>query len=138
MCVTCKCYVLFRTPVFPVFCMSKTLTFFSWNVRGLGQTCRCGDVLTELLSARPSIIALQETKLQSLNTIKRSSFLPSRLSSCVTRDSSGAAGGILTAWDASLCDIVDVSALPFSLTSSFTLRADDTRFTLTNVYSGQG
>lgn len=121
--------------VLPCAFMSKSLTFLSWNVRGLGQSCRCEDVLSELLSSRPSFVAIQETKLPSLSSTKKRSFLPSRLSTCATRDSLGAAGGMLTAWDASVCMAVSVSPLPHTLTVSFSLLADVSTFMLTNVYA---
>jgi hypothetical protein len=35
----------------------------NWNVRGLGDPIKCGDVLMELLSSNPSLILFQETKL---------------------------------------------------------------------------
>ena len=38
--------------------LSKIVSFFSWNVRGLGQSSRCDDILSELISTRPSIAAL--------------------------------------------------------------------------------
>jgi hypothetical protein len=53
---------------------------FSWNVRGLGQDCRSEDVLAELISVRPTFAAIQETKLSSLDSKKKNTFLPTRLS----------------------------------------------------------
>ena len=47
----------------------------------------------------------------------------------------GAAGGMLTAWDASICSLGAVSSRPFSLTASFTLSVDAVCFFLTNVYA---
>jgi hypothetical protein len=57
---------LFVLPVvfkFPM--LTRTLSFLSWNVRGLGQSCRCDEVLVELILQRPSVVAIQETKLQA-------------------------------------------------------------------------
>jgi hypothetical protein len=42
---------------------------------------------------------------------------------------------MLTAWDASLCSLDAVSALPFTLSTKFSLLADVVPFTLTNVYA---
>ena len=77
--------------------LTKMLSFFSWNVRGLGQASRCEDVLSELLSSRPSFVALQETKLQHTSALKAKTFLPKRLSSWDTINSTGVSGGILSA-----------------------------------------
>ena len=94
--ISALCCVLL---VFVLCVMNCQLSFCSWNVRGLGQTTRRDDVLAELISARPTFVVLQETKLQSLEVHKPSSFLPFRLRSCVARDAIGASGGMLTAWD---------------------------------------
>lgn len=91
--------------------ITHSLWFLSWNVRGLGQTSRCEDVLAELIAQRPSVVALQETKLQDANVAKLKLFLPSRLLTCVARASVGASGGILTAWDASVCSLVSVEEM---------------------------
>ena len=115
--------------------LNKTLTFFSWNVRGLGQTSRYDDVLPELASTRPSFVSLQETKLSQLTGAKRNSFLPVQLASCATVDADGASGGILTSWDSTLCHLESTHARTFSLTTCFQLAADSSCFTLTNVYA---
>ena len=115
--------------------LNKTLTFFSWNVRGLGRTSRCDDVLAELASTRPSFVALQETKLSQLTGVKRNSFLPVRLASCATVNAEGASGGILTAWDSTVCRLESTNARTFSLTTCFHLTADNTRLTVLNVYA---
>lgn len=115
--------------------LTHTLTFFSWNVRGLGQEQRCSDVLSELISQRPTLVALQETKLNQVERAKLRSFLPARLSSHSDLPSVGAAGGILTAWDDSVCSLRSSTHGAYTLTSSFSLKRDGTCFTLTNVYA---
>ncbi|KAG2573863.1 hypothetical protein PVAP13_7KG284000 [Panicum virgatum] len=115
--------------------MSKSLSFFSWNVRGLGQSCRCDDVLAELISSRPSVAAIQETKLSCLSPLKRRTFLPARLKNCVTLDAVGSTGGVLTAWDASICSVDSVTKLSYTLTTSFAVLADGSTFTFSNVYA---
>ncbi|CAN6205967.1 unnamed protein product [Urochloa humidicola] len=114
---------------------SKNISIFSWNVRGLGQSDRCKDVLSELISTRPTFASLQETKLQELTTVKKKTFLPVRLSSCDTCNADGAAGGILTAWDSTFCTLVSSTKNRFSLTGTYALNADDSSLTLTNVYA---
>jgi len=115
--------------------LTKTLSFFSWNVRGLGQASRCEDVLSELLSSRPSFVALQETKLQHTSALKAKTFLPKRLSSWDTINSTGASGGILSAWDNNLCSCTLSHKCRYSLTTTFTLTADGSLLSLTNVYA---
>jgi len=115
--------------------MNRNLSFCSWKVRGLGQAARRDDVLAELISARPVIAALQETKLQSLSALRPTSFLPSRLHNCVTHDSNGASGGILTTWDDNLCTMTTSASEQYTLTTCFRLAQDTTEFTFTNVYA---
>lgn len=115
--------------------ITRCLSFLSWNVRGLGQTDRCEDVLSALISQRPTVAALQETKLTTLTPSKKKLFLPSRLASCATRPSIGASGGILTAWDSSVLSLCSSNANEFSLTVKLALLADGSTLTVTNVYA---
>jgi exonuclease III len=50
--------------------MHKSISLLSWNIRGLSQDDKCDDVLSELISAAPTIASLQETKLSYLSTVK--------------------------------------------------------------------
>lgn len=115
--------------------LTQTLSFLSWSVRGLGHSSRCDEVLSKLLSQRPTVVALQETKLQQLDPVKLKSFLPLRLSAHTARHSIGASGGILTAWDSAVCRLDSYDTGAFSLTTHLCLLADGSRFTCTNVYA---
>ena len=53
----------------------------------------------------------------------------------MSRGSSGASGGILTAWDAAVCSLSSTVDLPYTLTTGFSLLADNMPFTLSNVYA---
>lgn len=46
--------------------MNRSIKVFSWNVRGLGDSVKCGDVLAELLPSTPNLVLLQETKLADI------------------------------------------------------------------------
>jgi hypothetical protein len=81
------------------------------------------------------VVALQETKLQQLDPIKLKSFLPLRLSAHIACHSIGASGGILTAWDSSVCTLDPSDTGAFSLTTHLYLLADRSKFTCTNVYA---
>lgn len=92
-------------------------------------------MLAELLEQRPTVIALQETKLSTVDTTKRNSFLPARLRSLEMRPSDGASGGILTAWAADTLTLASTITREFTLTTKFTLNADGSAFFVTNVYA---
>ncbi|KAF8658077.1 hypothetical protein HU200_059542 [Digitaria exilis] len=115
--------------------LTHNLSFLSWNVRGLGQSKRYEDVLSELITQHPSLVALQETKLTEVPPCKRKMFLPSRLTCFATRQSDGAAGGILTAWDARVFSLYSTDEREFSLTIVLTLLSDGASLTITNVYA---
>lgn len=114
---------------------SKTFACFSWNVRGLGDTQKCDKVLTELIDAKPHIVALQETKLSSLTPSKIRSFLPSHLDSSLYNASLRTTGGILTAWDSSQFTQISCLTRRYSNSVTLALVADGTQFCLTNVYA---
>jgi exonuclease III len=110
------------------------LLFASWNVRGLGQRRKRDDVKAAIESLAPSIICLQESKLSDISSFFASSFLPPSLRSFVFKPSVGASGGIVTAWDASLVDLISHSVDDYSVTTTFSFRSDNLTFTIINVY----
>ena len=48
--------------------------FCCWNVRGLGQSQKCSDVLSELIAINPHACFLQETKLSSITNSLQNKF----------------------------------------------------------------
>jgi exonuclease III len=70
--------------------------FGSWNIRGLGQQQKCDDMLTKLVSLNPSMLFLQETKLNEIPTLKAKEILH-YLTNFHFKPSLGSAGGILNA-----------------------------------------
>lgn len=77
----------------------KVINLVSWNVRGLGEPHKCNLVRDTLTTCLPSIICLQETKLDSTDQFKAATFLPSQFKSFMCLDANSTRGGILTAWD---------------------------------------
>jgi exonuclease III len=74
-----------------------------WNVRGLNNAARREAVRMLLQKIRPTIICLQETKLDSINAMLAAEFLVSNCSgSFVSLEAQQTRGGILLAWDQDL------------------------------------
>ena len=78
--VTCCCSRCFAVVVL-LWCTyaymnNLKLSLLSWNVRGLGQDERCRDVLAELVTSRPSLSFLQETKLPTAPFSREAQLLP--------------------------------------------------------------
>jgi exonuclease III len=115
--------------------MNRTFSVCCWNVRGLGDHEKCGDVLMELLSANHDIVLLQETKLSTISPLKMSTFLPRRLNCFHYSPSDGASGGILTAWAASLFSSVCSSSTDHTLSVHLTSTITNFSFIITNVYA---
>ena len=65
-----------------------------WTVRGLGQQLKRDDVGGVVDHFAPTILCLQETKLQGVSSYLASSFLPPNLRTFVFKPSNGASGGI--------------------------------------------
>jgi exonuclease III len=91
--------------------MNATVRFISetWNVRGLGDDDKCCSVYSDLVAAKPDLLAIQETKLASLSPSKAATFLPPRIRSFRSVDAVGSSGGILSAWDHNLSPSVTSS-----------------------------
>jgi exonuclease III len=114
---------------------TKNLVFVSWNVRGLGDDGKCTIVRDHMITANPSVLCVQETKLASLSEGKARSFLPPTLSQFSNADADGSRGGMLTAFNPRLLNLTSSDARRFSLTTSFESTSSDVAFTVTNIYA---
>lgn len=110
------------------------LLLSSWNIHGLNDPDKCLDVKMNLSAQPLHVICLQESKLSSVPPQKEATFLPQGFTCFSFLPSIGASGGIVTAWDSR--HVTHLSDLPmqYSLSSTFELAADGTRFTITNIY----
>jgi hypothetical protein len=104
--------------------MLSKISVDCWNIRGLGMRQKRDDVRAAIELATPSILLLQETKLADISSFLASAFLPATLRSFVFKPSTGASGGILTAWDDRHLRLVQHSVDDFSITTTFSWRAD--------------
>jgi exonuclease III len=114
--------------------MLVKLLIACWNVRGLGGRSKRDDVRAAIESFLPSILCIQESKLSDITRFTASSFLPPSLRSFIFKPSIGASGGIITAWDDQLLELIHHSIDDFSITSTFSLRSESLIFSLVNVY----
>jgi exonuclease III len=116
-------------------CPTKNFVFVSWNVRGLGDDDKCCTVHGHMLGAAPSVLCIQETKLASVTASKARSFLPPVLSLFVVADTDGSRGGMLTAYDPRVLNLINTDTRRFSLSTSFVSATSEAAFTITNVYA---
>ena len=87
-----------------------------------------------LTSRLPSIVCLQESKLEEIPHFKKLSLLPAPLQSLVFLPYVGASGGIVTAWNQNDFELITHSLDSFSLTTHFRATASDLSFSVTKVY----
>jgi hypothetical protein len=91
-------------------------------------------VRADLLSTKPSLVGIQESKLQSVSPVTAASFLPQPLHAFDIVDSLGASGGLVSAWDPNLFSPVGSVASRHSLSIDLVFSCDDTPFRFTNFY----
>jgi len=87
-----------------------------------------------LQAARPTLVCLQETKLQDIPDRLAAEFLGGRLSSFFFLPALGVRGGIVLAWDVDHVIAEHLSLREFSLTAYITIRLVNFSFTITVVY----
>lgn len=115
--------------------MGRTFSLCFWNVRGLGDTEKCNDVLAELLSSSRHIALLQETKLSELTSTKLYSFLPRSLHAFHSLPATGSSGGLLTAWNTASFTCNHYSHTRSTLTVHLTETSSNLNFAIINVYA---
>lgn len=113
---------------------NRSFRFLSWNVRGLNDRRKCSVVKSLILNYRCSVICLQETKLNFVNTSKFYTFCGSHLQDFRCLNAIGTRGGLLTAWNPSLFDCVDEWSGNFSLNVLLKRKVDDTVILISNIY----
>lgn len=115
--------------------MNRTYVICSWNVRGLGDHEKCTAVLMELLSSHLDIVMLQETKLSVIPPSKLTAFLPHHLNCFCFTPSTGASGGILTAWSDSTFSLLSSSSTPHTLSVHLSSTSTSFNFLATKIYA---
>jgi exonuclease III len=107
----------------------------SWNVRGLGDEDKCISVFADLSTARPSLLAIQESKLGELTAAKAASFLPPSIRSHRAVDAVGTSGGLVSAWDQNLFSLSSDFASRHVLSLDLAFIDDGTTIRFSNVYA---
>jgi exonuclease III len=72
--------------------------FLVWNVRGLNSRAKRDSVKSVVVSLKPAVVCLQETKLDSVSDFNILTILGSGFSNFVFNPAHGSRGGILVAW----------------------------------------
>lgn len=116
-------------------------TLLSWNLRGLNAQARRDNVRTLVDDIRPSIVCLQETKLDVINEFLVFSMMGTDFAEFAYLPASDTRGGILVADRHSQVAFSDVLVGCFSVTVAVRHLArpsgDDEKWWLTTVYEPQ-
>jgi exonuclease III len=112
----------------------KNFILGDWNVRGLNDDNKCELIRDSLTSNAFDVIFLQETKLQTISSFKRNSFLPASHDSFEHIEALGTAGGILTSWNSRDFKCCNTIAKNRSLTVHLQSENSEFHFWATNVY----
>ena len=109
----------------------------SWDVRGLGDSDKCITVRDAILAASPTVVCLQESKLEDISSFKAKAFLPFKIATTFQfAPSSGARGygRMVTVWDQSALTPTNKIEKAYTLTTTFS-QMTDIELTVTNVYA---
>lgn len=97
---------------------SPHLSMLNWNVRGLNDAAHKELVRETMISSRPSLVCLQETKLATLSDSLARDTLGLALNSYLELGAQGTRGGILLAWDKELLSITNAVNRVFTITAT--------------------
>lgn len=108
----------------------------TWNVRGLNQKARRDSVRALIAAAKPQIVCLQETKVQTMTSAILLSTLDADYDGNVVLPAEGTRGGILIAWFETACRSITTRVDQFSASVLFQ-NPDGVQWWFTGVYGPQ-
>jgi exonuclease III len=97
---------------------STHLSMLNWNVRGLNDAAHRELVRETVISSRPSLVCLQETKLAAISGSLARDTLGPALNSYLELGAQGTRGGILLAWDKELVSVTNAINRAFTITAT--------------------
>ncbi|GAU39714.1 hypothetical protein TSUD_275090 [Trifolium subterraneum] len=111
-----------------------SMKIVSWNVRGLGGLGKRQEVRKLVENHNPSLLCIQETKLQLVDPVVCSSLWGNSSFAFSYRPSIGASGGLLTLWDSSEVDVWASESHDFVLWCHGRFLKSGEEFSVANVY----
>ena len=95
----------------------QPLKLLVWNVQGLNSPARRHSIYQVVISASPSIICFQETKMENINVELVRQCLGNKFESFYYLPAVGTRGGILLAWDATVVQLSNPDTTTNTLTA---------------------
>lgn len=113
---------------------SADLSLLNWNVRGLNDAAHRELVRNAVISCKPNIVCLQETKLSAFNASLASETLGQFLDSFLELPAQGTRGGILLAWNKDVITVTNAINRTFTISAMVTVTSNSTPFLLSTCY----
>lgn len=110
------------------------IKIISWNVRGLNEKDKRLAVRHTIITEKPDIVCLQETKLSATTPTIISQTCGRRFKEFAVKDADGTKGGILVAWDPRRLTRLKQTATTYCLTLEMQLEDTGQSITVTGVY----
>lgn len=112
----------------------RAINILVWNIHGINSQAKWDALRDKISESAPSIVCLQETKRETFDFSYIKKFCPRYLNHFEFSASSGASGGLLVIWNASLFSGTLVMANRFSVTMKFVSCISNQFFYLTSIY----
>lgn len=112
----------------------KEWTILSWNIRGINGKDKWVEVRKKIEESGCSIICLQETKREEVDSSFIQNFCPRRFNKFLFLPSHGRSGGLLIIWNGSLFDGQLSFSNAYFLIVEFTCLSSHKQWLLTNIY----
>lgn len=107
-----------------------------WNVRGLNTPARRNTVFQVVQTAQPSLVCLQESKLEVVTIQLVRQCLGNKLENFVYLPAEGTRGGIILAWDATVVGLHNTHITKHTITA-LVKPVTGEQWWLTGVYGPQ-
>ncbi|XP_073360156.1 uncharacterized protein [Aegilops tauschii subsp. strangulata] len=114
--------------------INTNLSVLSWNVRELNYPARRFAVHELATAHRPTILCLQETKLETWSADAARKIGGTAMEGCAVLPAAGTKGGVAIFWNTRLVDIATHSVGCFSITAKVSAVQCSSSFWLTTVY----
>ncbi|XP_026443892.1 uncharacterized protein LOC113344036 [Papaver somniferum] len=111
------------------------LKIVCWNIRGLNDLNRRDIVKKKVRDWKPSILLLQETKLQLCTDLIAWHCWGNKHVKWIDSPSQGSSGGILFFWDSSKIEVTDFLMGPFSITLLCKTISSSFQWMFTGIYA---
>ncbi|WJX63191.1 hypothetical protein P8452_48110 [Trifolium repens] len=111
------------------------MKIITWNIRGLGGLEKRKEVRKLVGDLNPSIVCLQETKLQTCDVFLCSSLWGNSPHAFSYRPSAEASGGLLTLWDSSEVEVWSSESRDYVLWCHGRFISSGEEFFVANVYA---